>query len=391
MTALLTALFGRLPIGWLQLKHNKSRLAAAIAGVAFANILIFMQLGFLGALVETTKLPYRPMVADILISASDANTLSDGSNVARQRLFQALTVPGVADASPFYLGKFDWQRDNGTTVNFQVFGIDPTKQIFNDPEINDARTQLQLLDAALLDRSARNIESELATSIHGGTPHRFEANGRTLSAVGTFSIGAGFEADGYLIVSDQTFLKMYPRRMAGAPTHILVKVEPGTSPQTIVQRLRQAIPEKDVIIRTVEEAAAADEAYQTTERPVGVIFGFGVIIGVLVGLIIVYQVLSTDVADHLKEYATLKAVGYRQSFFLSIVFEEAIILAVFGFIPGVLFALGLYDVLTSATGLPVEMTGTRAVAVLFGTSAMCLISGAIATRRLAGANPADLF
>lgn len=391
MTALLTALFGRLPIGWLQLKHNKSRLAAAIAGVAFANILIFMQLGFLGALVETTKLPYRPMVADILISASDANTLSDGSNVARQRLFQALTVPGVADASPFYLGKFDWQRDNGTTVNFQVFGIDPTKQIFNDTEINGARAQLQLLDAALLDRSARNVESELATSIQRGTPHRFEANGRTLSTVGTFSIGAGFEADGYLIVSDQTFLKMYPRRTAGAPTHILITVEPGASPQTIVQRLRQAIPEKDVIIRTVEEAAAADEAYQTTERPVGVIFGFGVIIGVLVGLIIVYQVLSTDVADHLKEYATLKAVGYRQSFFLSIVFEEAIILAVFGFILGVLFALGLYDVLTSATGLPVEMTGARAVAVLFGTSAMCLISGAIATRRLAGANPADLF
>ena len=184
---------------------------------------------------------------------------------------------------------------------------------------------------------------------------------------------------------------MYPQRTAGAPTHILVTVEPGVSPQTIVQNLRSAIPEKDIIIRTVEEAAAADEAYQTTERPVGVIFGFGVIIGVLVGLIIVYQVLSTDVADHLREYATLKAVGYKQSFFLSIVFEEAIILAIFGFIPGVLFALGLYDVLTSATGLPVEMTGIRAVAVLFGTSAMCLISGAIATRRLAGANPADLF
>ncbi|WOF75156.1 ABC transporter permease DevC [Parvibaculaceae bacterium PLY_AMNH_Bact1] len=391
MTALLTALLGRLPIGWLQLKHNKSRLAAAIAGVAFANILIFMQLGFLGALVETTKLPYRPMVADILISASDANTLSDGSNVARQRLYQALAVPGVANASPFYLGKFDWQRDNGTTVNFQVFGIDPTKQIFSDPEIDKARTQLQLLDTALLDRSARNIESELATTIDSGMPHRFEANGRTLNAVSTFSIGAGFEADGYLIVSDQTFLKMYPGRTAGAPTHILVTVEPGVSPQSIVQNLQNTIPEKDVIIRTVEEAAAADEAYQTTERPVGVIFGFGVIIGVLVGLIIVYQVLSTDVADHLSEYATLKAVGYKQSFFLSIVFEEAIILAIFGFIPGVLFALGLYDILTSATGLPVEMTATRAITVLLGTSAMCLISGAIATRRLAGANPADLF
>jgi putative ABC transport system permease protein len=391
MTALLTYIFGRLPIGWLQLKHNKTRFAAAIAGVAFANILIFMQLGFLGALVETTKLPYRPMVADILISASDANTLSDGSNVPRQRLYQALAVPGVADASPFYLSKYDWQRDNGTTINFQVFGIDPSKQIFNDPEIENARAQLRLLDTALLDRSARNIEVELSSAIDSGQPHRFEANGRTLNAVQTFSIGAGFEADGYLIVSDQTFFKMYPRRTAGAPTHILITVAPGIVPQAVVERLRQAIPENDIIIRTIEEAASADEAYQTTERPVGVIFGFGVIIGVLVGLIIVYQVLSTDVADHLGEYATLKAVGYKQSFFLSIVFEEALILAVFGFIPGVLFALGLYDVLTAATGLPVVMTGTRAAAVLVGTSAMCLASGAIATRRLAGANPADLF
>jgi putative ABC transport system permease protein len=375
----------------LQLKHNKTRFAAAIAGVAFANILIFMQLGFLGALVETTKLPYRPMVADILISASDANTLSDGSNVPRQRLYQALAIPGVADASPFYLSKYDWQRDNGTTVNFQVFGIDPSKQIFNDPQIESARAQLRLLDTALLDRSARNIEAELSSAIDSGQPHRFEANGRTLNAVQTFSIGAGFEADGYLIVSDQTFLKMYPHRTAGAPTHILITVAPGIVPQAVVERLRQAIPENDVIIRTIEEAASADEAYQTTERPVGVIFGFGVIIGVLVGLIIVYQVLSTDVADHLGEYATLKAVGYKQSFFLSIVFEEALILAVFGFVPGVLFALGLYDVLTAATGLPVVMTGTRAAAVLVGTSAMCLASGAIATRRLAGANPADLF
>ncbi len=391
MTALLTALFGRLPIGWLQLKHNKSRLAAAIAGVAFANILIFMQLGFLGALVETTKLPYRPMMADILISASDANTISDGSNVPRQRLFQALAVPGVADASPFYLGKFDWQRDNGTTVNFQVFGVDPTKRIFRDPDIDNARAELQLLDTALLDRSARNIEAEFAAQIDGGTPYRFEANGRTLSAVKTFSMGAGFEADGYLIVSDQTFLKMYPRRTAGAPTHILVTLEPGASAETVVQRLRSAIPAKDIIIRTIEDAAAADEAYQTTERPVGVIFGFGVVIGMLVGLIIVYQVLSTDVADHLSEYATLKAVGYKQSFFLSIVFEEAIILAVFGFIPGVLFAFGMYEALTAVTGLPVEMSGARAMSVLVGTTAMCLVSGAIATRRLAGADPADLF
>lgn len=391
MTTLLTALFGRLPIGWLQLKHNRTRFAAAIAGVTFANVLIFMQLGFLGALVESTKLPYHPLTADILISASDANTLTDGSNVPRQRLYQTLNVPGVADATAVYLAKFDWQQDSGSTVNFQVFGIDPGRKIFDLPDVEAARGQLQLLDMVLMDRKARNLDPATLSTIDSGEGFSFEVNGRTLNTIGTFTIGGGFDADGYLIVSDQTFLRIFPNRTAGAPTHIFVSVTQGTDPQTVVARLRQSIVADDVIVRTINEAAKADEVYQTTEKPVGLIFGFGVIIGVMVGLIIVYQVLSTDVADHLAEYATLKAVGYKQSFFLSIVFEEALILAIFGFIPGLLISLGLYELVANATGLPVSMTEWRPVAVLLGTISMCIASGTIATRRLAGASPADLF
>ena len=128
-----------------------------------------------------------------------------------------------------------------------------------------------------------------------------------------------------------------------------------------------------------------------TERPIGVVFGFGVIIGIMVGIIIVYQVLSTDVADHLAEYATLKAIGYRDSYFLGIVFEEALILALLGFLPGVLISIALYGAASSATGLPIVMDMTRPLLVLAGTILMCMISGAIATRRLAAADPADLF
>jgi putative ABC transport system permease protein len=141
----------------------------------------------------------------------------------------------------------------------------------------------------------------------------------------------------------------------------------------------------------VEEAFAKDRTFQTTQRPVGLVFGFGVVIGILVGIIIVYQVLSTDVAEHLKEYATFKAIGYSQRFFLGIVFEEALILAVLGFIPGFLVSLGLYTMVAGVTGLPLAMTGPRVVFVLAGTLVMCTLSGAIATRKLASANPADLF
>lgn len=391
MTGFLTNLLGRLPIGWLQLVHNRTRLAAAIAGVAFANILIFMQLGFLGALVESIKLPYDMMNAQIIISGSDVNTLSDGSPVPRQRMFEALSVPGVATATPFYLAKLDWKQSDGSIRTLDIFGIDPSAKTFKSDEINAALDIIALSDRALIDRKTRNVPSKVFEEIEKGIPYVFETRGRTLTVVDTFEIGGGFIADGYFIVSDQTFLKLFPSRISGAPNHIFITLDKGQDVNEMVKRLQGRLPSYDTIVQTVEQAVVRDQSFQTTQKPVGLIFGFGVVIGIMVGIIIVYQVLSTDVADHLREYATFKAIGYPQRFFLGIVFEEAIILAIFGFIPGILISMGLYAIVSNVTGLPIMMPMMRPVYVLIGTIVMCGISGAIATRRLANANPADLF
>ncbi len=179
--------------------------------------------------------------------------------------------------------------------------------------------------------------------------------------------------------------------MPGAPNIILLRLAPGADGKAVQAALRARLPAYDSQIRTVPEAIASDRRFQTTQKPVGIVFGFGIVIGFLVGLIIVYQVLSTDVADHIREYATFKAIGYRQGFFRSIVYEEAAILAMLGFVPGFLGALALYAAVAAATGLPISMTWPRAPAVLLATLAMCAASGAFATRRLKRAEPADLF
>jgi putative ABC transport system permease protein len=391
MTSLLGNLLRRLPIGWLQLVHNKTRLAAALAGVSFASVLILMQLGFLGALIASIKLPYDQMNADILISASDMNTLADGGPLPRQRMFEALAIEGVQNATPLYYGKVEWKQPDGSIRNLDMFGIDPSVETLRNPAINARLSDISLSDVALIDAKARNVPKSLFAGITAGEPYRFEVKGRTLTVVGTFEIGGGFSADGYLVVSDQTFLRLFPQRVAGAPNHILVTLAPGADAALTLDRLRATLPAYDSIVRTVEEAFDRDQAFQTTQRPVGLVFGFGVVIGILVGIIIVYQVLSTDVAEHLKEYATFKAIGYSQRFFLGIVFEEALILAILGFVPGFLVSFLLYTVVAAATGLPLAMTGARAVSVLVGTLGMCALSGAIATRKLARANPADLF
>ena len=386
MTALLTRLLGRLPIGWLQLVHNRGRLAAALSGVAFANVLIFMQLGFLGALIESIRLPYTILNADILVSASDANTLFDGSPLPRNRLYQALAVEGVASATSLYYGRIDW-----TIRVMDVFGVDPQGAAFDEPALVRASAALMLPDVALIDRKTRNPPPGLVDAIEAGEPYRFETKGRELTVTGTFAIGGGFSADGYLVVSDQTFLRLFPARLPGAPNFVLVRLVPEARREAVIADLKASLPTSDSAVWTIEQAAARDQRFQTTQKPVGVVFGFGVVIGVLVGVIIVYQVLSTDVADHIREYATFKAMGYPQRFFLGIVFEEAFILALFGFVPGVLLALGLYAAVAAGTGLPIFMPAERPVFVFLGTLVMCAVSGAVATRRLARANPAELF
>jgi len=391
VTAFLERLLGRVPIGWLQLSHNRMRLIAAVAGVAFANLLVLMQLGFFGALIGSVRFPYDQFNAGLLISASDMNTLTDGSPLPRQRMFEALAVPGVAGATPLYFAKLDWKQPDGTIRTLDVFGVDPAARAFRNPEINMRLAELSMSDIALIDRKTRNAPKGLFASIDAGAPYTFETKGRTLKVIGTFGVGGGFSADGELVVSDQTFFKLFPNRMAGAPNLVLVRLEPGAQPTRVLAGLRAILPDYDSAVRTVEEAVWRDQKFQTTQRPVGIVFGFGVIIGVLVGLIIVYQVLSTDVADHMREYATFKAIGYPQRFFMSIIFEEAFILAILGFIPGFLISLLLYFVVSKAISLPLAMTLPRALGVLGGTIIMCSISGAIATRKLARANPADLF
>jgi len=262
---------------------------------------------------------------------------------------------------------------------------------FRVAEIEAARPLLALSNAALIDRGTRNVPPELFDEIDAGRPYRIETANRSVNILGSFRIGGGFGADGVMVVSDQTFLKLFRNRTAGAPNIILVRAAPGQAIEPLIARLRAALPAADTAVRSIDEAIRRDQNFQTTQRPVGIVFGFGVVIGALVGIIIVYQVLASDVADHMREYATFKAIGYRQSFFLGVIFEEAVILALFGFLPGTALAIGLYAEVKSLAGLPLEMTGSRMLFMLLGTIIMCTLSGAIATRRLAKADPAALF
>ena len=390
MNRLLQWVFGRLPIGWLQLTHKRGRFIAALSGVAFANVLVFVQLGIMNSMGTATLRPYQFFDADIMISAADANALAEGSNVARQWMLQAFADPDVVAGMGLFIANAPLKRSD-TDISLTTFGIGPAQPEFLGPDIAGDIALLQVRDVALLDRLARGIPREEAAAIRPQTPLSFETQGRTLTALTTFAGGGGFGGDGYMMVSDQTFLSMFPTRSSAAPDHILLRLRPGADVAVVAARLRSLISDNTLRIRGYADAAQEDLRYQQTQRPTGVIFGFGVLIGVLVGLVIVYQVLSADVADHLREYATFKAMGYGQGFFLGVVVEEAVILGVLGFIPGVIAGWGILTLMAKVTTLPLFISFGMAFTVFVGTVLFSALSGMIATRRLAVADPADLF
>ncbi|MEM8754323.1 MAG: ABC transporter permease, partial [Pseudomonadota bacterium] len=303
-------------MGWLQLTHNRGRLGAALSGVSFATILVFAQLGVLGALNASIVMPYERIDADVMISAADANTLTEGSHAPRQWMFQALSARGVAEAAALYVGAIEWSLGDGSTATLQLLALEPSQAHFFKGDLARAAKATAQADAALIDVSTRGVDLGDLAGLSPDAPVETEMNGRTIELIGSFSIGSGFSADGYSIVSDQTFLRLFPKRSAGAPNHLLLKTDPDADVADVVARIKALLPPDYARVRTLEAAKEEDRAYQTTERPTGVIFGFGVVIGVLVGVVIVYQVLATDVADHLAEYATFKAIGYPHRFFL---------------------------------------------------------------------------
>lgn len=381
----------RTPLGWLQLSRERSRLLVALSGIAFADVLMFMQLGFQAALYDSNTKLSRALDADIVLVSPQARNTQNLSTFSRRRLYQAKDVQGVKSAEAFYSNIITWKHpDTRKETSIQVIAFKPEQQLLNLPEVNQQLDKTKLPDVVLFDRSSRGNYKQAIAQIEQGKAVQTEVERRTITIAGVFSLGASFGADGILVASDQTFLRLFPRREAVSINLGLIKLEPGYDPEQIVTALKSHLP-NDVRVLTHQQYIEFEESYWKQESPIGFIFGLGTGMAFMVGVVIVYQVLSTDVNSHMKEYATFKAMGYRNQYLLAVVFEEAIILAFLGFIPGLILPIGLYQLAANATALPIYMKASRAIIVLILTIVMCTISGAIATRKLQSADPADMF
>jgi len=381
----------RTPLGWLQLSHDKGRMLVAVAGIAFADVLMFMQLGFQNALFSSNTRLHQTLQGDIVLIHPQARNLINLSSFPRRRLYQAMNVPGVKSAEPLYIKIGNWKNpETRRETSIMVVGFNPDRPAFALPEVNQNLSAIKLPDTVLFDRASRGNYQGSIAKINQGKAFKTEVDRRTITIGGLFTVGASFAADGILMTSDQNYLRLFPRQNSASVNAGLIQLQPGADPVQVQQFLKAYLPQ-DVNVLTKQEFIEFEKNYWATNSPIGFIFNLGVTMGFVVGVIIVYQVLSTDVSDHMAEYATFKAMGYRNLYLLAIVFEEALILSILGFLPGVAVSAGLYTLTRQATNLPLYMTLMRAIIVLTLTLIMCIISGSIATRKLQSADPADIF
>lgn len=385
------SLKNRTPLGWLQLKHDKLKMLTALAGIAFADILMFMQLGFKDALFTTNTQYPRLVNGDVVLLSTQATNFNELYTFPRRRLYQSMDVPGVESAEPVYIGSLNWRNpQTKEKTSMMVMGFDPERPAFNLPEVNRQLDQVKIPDTVLFDRASRGKYDEMIAQVEQGNVVTTESDRTTVTIGGLFEVGASFADDGALMTSDYNFLRLFPRKEQGTVSLGIVNLEPGQDPVKVRQALNTHLP-KDVQAYTHEEYVDKEVTYIQNRSPIGFVFTLGTTMGFIVGIVIVYQVLSTDVNDHMAEYATFKAMGYKNSYLLFVVFEEALILSAAGFIPSVALALGLYRLTAAATALPIVLPVSRAITVLILTIIMCGISGAIATRKLQSADPADIF
>ena len=391
------------PLAWLNLWHNKSRTAVAISGVAFSVLLVFMQLGFLGSVAKTATMNYEEMDFDIVIRSPEYLQFIDMRTIPQQRLRQATMVEDVQSVRPFYSSVQNYRHPTtGQTRAILCLAIHPGEVVFHDPEIREQAALLAQPNTLLIDGLTRHEFGLVAgwQSAQGEDASSFEPEigDLRMKPVGLYRQGTGMASKGAVLMGEETFKRMLPGLYDGKVSIGLIKLDPGANVGKVVEQLRAELrrssdteKKSDVEVLTRNEALAVEHRRWVDRTSIGTIFKTGVAMALIVGIAIVYQVLSSDIDDLMAQYATLKAMGYSNTYLATIVLQQSALLAIFGFLPGAVVSWGLYLVIASVAYLPIEMPITRLGLVLVLTLVMCALSGLAALQKVQSADPADLF
>jgi putative ABC transport system permease protein len=403
----------RVPLAWLNLTHDRRRFVLFSLGIALAVVLIFVEYGFRNALLDSNVLLIQKLNADLAVISGRRAALPFRETFARHRLDQIAGVPGVRSVHPLYMEYYlsplrnpnEQTERRGPNRPIRVIGVDPGAHLLKFPELDPAPgaansrvKELQQFGRALFDRGGKTNINNRSESIFGAVVPGVETDldRKRIRMVGEVDLGIDFGADGTLIMSEVSFVELLRRPYSlgdpRAEVEIgLVRLDPAADRRTVQQQIRSSFPEGDMVILTIDELMEREHRFWLDNTPIGFVFGLGMALSFIIGMVICYQILSSDIADHIAEYATLKAIGYTNHYLSVVVLQQALFMALAGFVPGVCISWVVYRFLGYITALPMWMTPARVGFVLGLTVLMCAGSGLLALRKAKELDPAEVF
>jgi putative ABC transport system permease protein len=379
------------PLAWRNLLANKRRLVRSLAGIGFAVLLMLVQLGFEQGFFDASLGLVRQFDGEIIVMRATKYRFGSEDPFPPADIAKAATVAGVARVTPVYAS---WQHlfwkspRDGKSYLVQAFAFDPDHPPFLLPAVRADSTRLKAADSVIVDARARpflGMDSGASTT---------EINGRTVHIVGRFRLGPDFMSDGTVMMSPATYARLLAGNPAAAATLPIefgvITTKPGADVAAVERALRAALPAR-LRVFSKPQLAAFERNFQEHLSSAGPIFWMGALVGFIVGMLISYQVVYTDLSDQLPQYATLKGMGYRTVYLVRVVFAQAALSAFAAYVPAWLLCLLVYRIIEHFALLPLRMTLARTLLSLGLTLGMCLLSAAFAIRRVARLDPAEVF
>ena len=379
-----------MPLAWLLLKRQPIKTGIAIIGIIFASILILMQLGFRDALFESSVALIRQFNSDLVL----INKLSVSSTgligFDEQRLARLEAQEQVEEVIPVRWDYVMWRYRSGSEKRLAIMmGIDPNIITIDKPEILSQQHKLKIPNRILFDRLSRNEFGPVVEDFQASRDGIAFINEKRVRVAGLIEVGNSFGYDAFVLTSLNTF-ESISDNLKGKIEIGFIRLKPGLDPGVAAEQIRSSIGD-DLKILTLKEFEEFERKYWDTSKPIGFVFAFGAVMGLLVGLVVVYQILYSDVSSHIDEYATMLSMGYDQRALRMIVANESFFLSSIGYPLALFISMGLYALVRAATNIRIFMTFDRAIGTFMLVYAMCFGSALLAMLRLRDADPTDVL
>lgn len=365
------------------LLHDRLRFAITVAGVAFAVVLVFVQVGLFLGLLDNASITIERMSADLWVTSKNTPNVDFSHTFPDTVVERVRGVPGVARADNLIVWFMQLALPTGAQEGTLVYALEDFAA-WNIPW-------------KVVEGNLRDLPRGAYFFLDGSATRRYgpfhvgdyrEILDRRLKIIGRTEEARSFTTTPIAFMDFALAQEIAYQTLRGSTTYVLVKVAPGADPKAVRAEILRRLPHNDVFTRA--EWARRSRGYWVANTGIGLNMYLTVFLGVLVGVVVVAQTLYTATMEHLKEFGTVKAIGGSNRDIYRILAEQAAIAAVAGFGLGALLSSLLRPAMEKVD-LKLVITPTFAAGVFVGTLALCLLASAVSFRKVSAIDPALVF